>query len=64
MTESGLRHIRQRTPNMPSAVKESGRVLVERFLKWLGEQPHPHKVFIGGNHDWVLEGLHCGEEYP
>lgn len=26
-----------------------------RFLEWFGRQPHPHKVFIAGNHDWLAE---------
>ncbi|MEM1320682.1 MAG: metallophosphatase domain-containing protein [Bacteroidota bacterium] len=28
---------------------------VREFLKWMAEQPHRHKVFIGGNHDFLLE---------
>lgn len=27
----------------------------KRFIAWLGELPHPQKVFIAGNHDRVLE---------
>lgn len=26
----------------------------KRFIKWLGQLPHRHKVFIAGNHDWPL----------
>ena len=25
------------------------------FLAWFESQPHPHKIFIAGNHDWFLE---------
>ena len=25
------------------------------FMKWFEKQPHEHKVFIGGNHDYYLE---------
>ncbi len=25
------------------------------FLRWFSRQPHPHKVFIAGNHDWLFE---------
>ncbi len=28
---------------------------LERFLAWFSALPHPHKVFIGGNHDFFLE---------
>lgn len=28
---------------------------VNRFAKWLGEQPAKHKVFVPGNHDWLFE---------
>lgn len=28
---------------------------VVRFLKWFEQQPHPYKVFIGGNMDYPLE---------
>ncbi len=28
---------------------------VGEFIRWLGEQPHKHKVFIPGNHDRSLE---------
>jgi len=28
---------------------------VDLFLDWLENQPHPHKIFIGGNHDAYLE---------
>ena len=30
---------------------------LEDFVVWLSEQPHPHKVFIAGNHDGCMEGL-------
>lgn len=25
------------------------------FFRWLGNLPHQHKIFIGGNHDFLLE---------
>ncbi len=25
------------------------------FLKWFAAQPHEHKIFIAGNHDWIFE---------
>lgn len=25
------------------------------FLKWFNTHPHPHKIFIAGNHDWLPE---------
>lgn len=28
---------------------------VEEFLSWFALQPHPHKVFIAGNHDFLAE---------
>ncbi|MDP5168789.1 MAG: metallophosphatase domain-containing protein [Bacteroidia bacterium] len=28
---------------------------VESFLSWFSAQPHPHKVFIAGNHDFLAE---------
>lgn len=28
---------------------------VEAFAKWLGAQPHRHKILIAGNHDWLFE---------
>lgn len=28
---------------------------VAKFLAWFGEQPHQHKIFIAGNHDWIFE---------
>lgn len=27
----------------------------QNFVKWLGEQPHKHKIFIAGNHDYYLQ---------
>jgi hypothetical protein len=51
-------------------VKPAGSELLEHFgyfellnylfsiiREWLGTQPHPHKLVIGGNHDWVLQAL-------
>lgn len=31
------------------------------FLAWLNELPHQHKIFIGGNHDHLLEGIKADE---
>ncbi|WNJ18713.1 metallophosphatase domain-containing protein [Pontibacter sp. G13] len=28
---------------------------VNSFLTWFGAQPHPHKVLIAGNHDFIAE---------
>jgi len=28
---------------------------LQKFGKWMREQPHAHKIFIGGNHDLLLE---------
>jgi Icc-related predicted phosphoesterase len=28
---------------------------VRDFNDWLGELPHPHKIVIAGNHDWLFE---------
>jgi len=28
------------------------------FLDWFNKQPHKHKIFIGGNHDWCLDTGH------
>lgn len=30
---------------------------LKKFLVWFNAQPHPHKVFIAGNHDSVLNRL-------
>ncbi|KAG6807926.1 hypothetical protein H0H93_000815, partial [Arthromyces matolae] len=27
---------------------------VRSALQWLADQPHPHKIFIAGNHDYAL----------
>jgi predicted phosphohydrolase len=42
---------------------------VEDFLKWFASQPHPHKIFIAGNHDWLFQrwpdvGSMMLAEYP
>jgi Icc-related predicted phosphoesterase len=34
---------------------KSTRPEIEDFLDWFGKQPHPHKVFIAGNHDFFFE---------
>ena len=28
---------------------------IQEFIDWFAELPHPHKVFVGGNHDFLLE---------
>ncbi len=28
---------------------------VEGFLGWFGALPHPHKLLVAGNHDWLFE---------
>lgn len=28
---------------------------IVKFNRWLGRLPHPHKVLIAGNHDWLFE---------
>ncbi|XZF13737.1 metallophosphatase domain-containing protein [Chitinophagaceae bacterium MMS25-I14] len=28
---------------------------IVEFLKWFARQPHPHKIFIAGNHDFFFE---------
>lgn len=28
---------------------------VTQFLAWFSSQPHRHKIFIAGNHDWLFE---------
>ena len=28
---------------------------VEDFLNWFGNLPHPHKIFVAGNHDFFFE---------
>jgi predicted phosphohydrolase len=28
---------------------------VDAFLEWFASQPHPHKIFIAGNHDWLFQ---------
>jgi Icc-related predicted phosphoesterase len=25
------------------------------FIKWFKKQPHKHKIFIAGNHDWIFD---------
>jgi predicted phosphohydrolase len=27
----------------------------EAFLSWFAAQPHPHKIFITGNHDFIFQ---------
>ena len=28
---------------------------VTHFLEWFSSQPHPHKILIAGNHDWLYQ---------
>ena len=35
--------------------RKGGREEVEDFLKWFSRQPHEHKIFIAGNHDFFFE---------
>lgn len=28
---------------------------VREFCEWFSDQPHRHKIFIAGNHDWLFE---------
>jgi Icc-related predicted phosphoesterase len=28
---------------------------IEQFLAWFTRWPHPHKIFVAGNHDWLYE---------
>jgi 3',5'-cyclic AMP phosphodiesterase CpdA len=28
---------------------------LESFVRWLGSQPHKHKIWVAGNHDWGME---------
>ena len=35
-----------------------GALQATEFFRWFSSQPHPHKVFIAGNHDW------CMQDYP
>jgi len=28
---------------------------IQKFIDWFSDLPHPYKVFIGGNHDFLLE---------
>jgi len=28
---------------------------VEAFMRWFAALPHPHKVLVAGNHDWLFE---------
>ena len=57
LTESGKRYVERGRDGGIRRVSPDGISLVERFAAWLGAQPHPHKVVIGGNHDLVLAGL-------
>lgn len=56
LTESGLRHVKTDVGGLVVA-KDKGVQLVHHFAKWLGQQPHPFKVLVAGNHDKVLEAI-------
>lgn len=32
---------------------------IDDFLAWFAAQPHRHKVFVAGNHDWAFEQQHA-----
>jgi len=34
---------------------QGNREEYDKFVEWFAKQPHPHKVFIAGNHDRILE---------
>jgi len=37
-------------------VSQSGKKSeIRNFLSWFARQPHPYKIFIGGNHDFLME---------
>ena len=35
--------------------KQGSEAQVYHFLEWFSAQPHRHKVFIAGNHDFYFE---------
>jgi Icc-related predicted phosphoesterase len=35
-----------------------GRGEIKEFLEWFDAQPHKHKVFIAGNHEFTLDRFH------
>jgi predicted phosphodiesterase len=37
------------------ATSTGTRDQVRQFLDWFSSQPHPRKIFIAGNHDWLFE---------
>jgi len=56
LTASGSRYIEQ-SGNATKSIKPGGRELFERFAVWFGSLPHPHKILVGGNHDWVMQAM-------
>jgi Icc-related predicted phosphoesterase len=34
---------------------DAGRASLRSFLVWFEAQPHRHKIFIAGNHDWAFQ---------
>ena len=60
-------HERHRSLNLPEGdllihagdITYSGEAhAIKDFLDWFEVQPHPHKVFIAGNHDFLFESIH------
>lgn len=37
------------------ATSQGLKAEVERFLDWFASQPHPYKILIAGNHDWLFQ---------
>lgn len=37
------------------ATKRGREAEVRDFMTWFGRQPHPHKVMVAGNHDFLFE---------
>jgi len=56
LTESGERHVEDKS-KPTRKIKPLGYELVENVSAWFGSLPHPHKILIGGNHDWVMQAM-------
>jgi Icc-related predicted phosphoesterase len=37
------------------ATFEGSRNETKRFARWYASHPHPYKIFVAGNHDWIFE---------
>eukprot|EP00026_Physarum_polycephalum_P006958 Phypoly_transcript_07011.p1 GENE.Phypoly_transcript_07011~~Phypoly_transcript_07011.p1 ORF type:complete len:472 (+),score=62.51 Phypoly_transcript_07011:66-1418(+) len=63
LTESGLRHVKQKKggEKLEVTVTPYGTDLFTKFASWFGALPHPHKVLIAGNHDWVMQAMGSAE---